>query len=498
MAANIAARQMLMRMKLTQECSDEIISVDGQGQDSIEDFARLAEKDVYSMFKSLTRPGGINAVGQPNRGFKVSAVAQGNVTNMCYYLRHMTIRVNRPNTGYLQVTLDNIFKMKSQRQLEEAHVDPTTHPVADFKDLPKTKETIEEYLRAFRGVEKSSLGYVTRDNLFPPDTADDPVWSAAGSRYDNIDDEMIARMKIIDLDVPGLAVTMDHYEENGPFADCFVKDRSRVWDLLVAIFSSTEAWTVIKTFKSKRNGRAAWLALWSFYLGPNNLDHMASEAEKSLTTTHYNGESRNFTFDKFAMHMLKQHNIIEGLKTHGLVTDMTERRKVFILLEAIKTTKLDAVKTRIMSDDDLRTDYDKCITLFKDFVRRNNVEVNVSTVATVAGTPVQFRAEDDRYVPPAEWVTLTEEQKTAVRAARAARQKKNGDGGKPKPKGKGSGAKIAKVRVKAQKKMIKRYVKSLLSKPKEDASDEDDEEDVPMKDSAVHQIRQKSPKSKGK
>jgi hypothetical protein len=51
--------------------------------------------------------------------------------------------------------------------------------------------------------------------------------------------------------------------------------------------------------------------------------------------------------------MLKQHNIIKGLKTHGLVTDLTERHKVFILLEAIKTIKLDAVKTRIMSDDDL-------------------------------------------------------------------------------------------------------------------------------------------------
>ncbi len=50
----------------------------------------------------------------------------------------------------------------------------------------------------------------------------------------------------------------------------------------------------------------------------------------------------------------------------------------------------------------------------------------------------------------------------------------------------------------AQKKMIKRYVKSLLSKSKEDASDEDDEENVPMRDAAVHQIRQKSPNSKGK
>ena len=138
MAANIAARQMLMRMKLTQECAEEILAVDGQGQDSIEDFARLGEKDVSAMFKSLTRPGGVNAGGQPNRGFKVSAAAQGNVANMCYYLRHMTIRVNRPTTSYPQVTLLSVFRMKSQLQLEEAHKDPTTHPVADFKDLHKT------------------------------------------------------------------------------------------------------------------------------------------------------------------------------------------------------------------------------------------------------------------------------------------------------------------------------------------------------------------------
>ena len=71
---------MLMRMKMTQECADKVISVDGQGQDSIDDFARLNEKDVYSMFKLLTHPGGLHAItGAPNRGFKVSAAAQGNV-----------------------------------------------------------------------------------------------------------------------------------------------------------------------------------------------------------------------------------------------------------------------------------------------------------------------------------------------------------------------------------------------------------------------------------
>jgi hypothetical protein len=131
-------------------------------------------------------------------------------------------------------------------------------------------------------VEKSSLGYVIREDIFRPAAIIDSAWDTAGSRYDSINDKMIARMRIIDADLQNPAISIDHYKVNGLFADSYVKDRSRVWDLLVAIFSATEAWTVIKTFKVKRNGRGAWLALWLYYLGPNNHDHMASEAKKSF------------------------------------------------------------------------------------------------------------------------------------------------------------------------------------------------------------------------
>ena len=107
---------------------------------------------------------------------------------MCYYLHHMTVRVNLATTNYTQVTLDSIFSLKSQTQLEEGHKDPPTQPTADFKDLPKNKETIEEYIWAFGGVEKSSLGYVIQEEIFPPAAITDPVWGATGSRYDSIDD----------------------------------------------------------------------------------------------------------------------------------------------------------------------------------------------------------------------------------------------------------------------------------------------------------------------
>ena len=196
-------------------------------------------------------------MGAPKRGFKVLAAAQGNVTGMCYYLHHMMVRVNCPATNYPQVTLDSVFSLKSQTQLEEQHKDSLTLPTADFKDLPKTNETIEEYIWAFHGVEKISLGYVIHEDIFPPAAIINRVWDTAGSRYDSIDNELIARMRIIDADLPDPGISDDHYEVNGPFADSYVKDWSRVWDLLAAIFSAMEAWTVIKTFKAKRNGRGA-------------------------------------------------------------------------------------------------------------------------------------------------------------------------------------------------------------------------------------------------
>ena len=73
-------------------------------------------------------------------------------------------------------------------------------------------------------------------------------WGTAGSRYDSINDTLITRMKIIDADLQNPVISTDHYKVNRLFSDSYVKDQFRVWDLLVAIFSATEAWTVIKTF----------------------------------------------------------------------------------------------------------------------------------------------------------------------------------------------------------------------------------------------------------
>ena len=93
--------------------------------------------------------------------------------------------------------------------------------------------------------------------------------------------------------------------------------------------------------------------------------------EKKLTQCSYTGEKRNWTFEKYATLHKEQHNILEILKDHGY-TWIEQRSMVRYLSEGIKTTSLDSVKTRIMSDKSLRQYFDSCVTLYKEFVNESS------------------------------------------------------------------------------------------------------------------------------
>jgi hypothetical protein len=65
------------------------------------------------------------------------------------------------------------------------------------------------------------------------------------------------------------------------------------------------------------DGRVAFKGLYDHFLGPNNVDIMASGAEKTLQTTVYNGEGKRWDFEKFVNLHKQQHSILDGLILHG-------------------------------------------------------------------------------------------------------------------------------------------------------------------------------------
>jgi hypothetical protein len=352
---------------------------------------------------------------------QVSAMAETNLKRMVFQMTH-TVRVSR-TVVFPDITLVSVRALSAQAKMEASHKDPTALPVMDPKNWTKNFEAIDEYFRGTRGHKKHPLKYVYRDLLVPPLAAVDPQTGVVGSTHFSHDDEMIVRGPIL---LAGAVVGPDA-GTLGPFASSFFVDRAEVWEKLAEILLPHDAFTVIKAAKKTRNGRLAYQLLFRHYLGPNNVGNMADEAEQMLALVQYKGKTRQWNFEKYALTHLRQHLILEALVVHGY-TGINAGSKVRYLLNGIKCLALDAVRTRIMSDEDLRQDFARCVTLFKDFVRQSAQLAHTQLgIAAMTMTPGGGQAKGkDRWYSIEEWRALPEEEQATIQEACAARKKKGG------------------------------------------------------------------------
>jgi len=211
-------------------------------------------------------------------------------------------------------------------------------------------------------------------------------------------------------------------ETLGPFAPSFIVDRAAVWEKLAEILLTNDAFTVIKRAKKTQNSRLAYQLLYAHYLGPNNVGNMAGEAENVLTTARYNGEKRQWNFEKYALMHLLQHLILEALMAHGYV-GINPGSKVCFLLAGIRCSTLDAVKTHIISDESLRSDFARCITLFKDFakqtVQTSNAQLRIAAMSVSDGGGNS--KGEDRWFTMDEWRALPKDEQASIRKTCADR-----------------------------------------------------------------------------
>ena len=131
---------------------------------------------------------------------------------------------------------------------------------------------------------------------------------------------------------------------------------------MVEIFQRSNAWTYLKQSKKHHDGRMGYKLIYNHFLVPSNIDHISDGANKKLYQCTYTREKRNLTFEKYTTFHKQQNNILEILKEHGY-TGIYQQSKVRYLSKGIKTTGLDSVNTRIMSDKSLYQDFDGYLTL---------------------------------------------------------------------------------------------------------------------------------------
>lgn len=415
MAAVNAMRTMFNRIGFTVAASQVI--VDEQGMDSLDEIRLLTDDEIENLCKVIRRPGGTIPGPNPgdppvnNPGTPVNLCAENHLKLLAFYLRHQE-RVSRV-VNVANITLETIRTLRELRDFESTYKAPDDPPTINAKDWPKTMENIHEYLRSYLGDHKIPLAYVVRkDDAVPPN---DPEGG-----YSTVQDEMIARAKHYTLGADGTKTPDPVY----------VTNREKVWEIIAKITCEQSCWTYVKPAQRTRDGRMAYEGLYKHFLGPNNVDNIATMAEDKLKTTVYNGEQRRWDFEKYVNVHKSQHSIMEGLVEHGY-TGIDPRSKVRYLLDGIKTDKFDSVKTRIMSDATLRNDFDACVTLYQDFIKqtaksKTTPTVGISELKTSTGTKRKSDTIKDRYYTKAEYDALSASDKKELASKRLKRGHKPG------------------------------------------------------------------------
>ena len=195
----------------------------------------------------LQRTGGTTG-GVYNPGVVVSAMDEANLQGMIYYIKHFK-RIWRTCT-HADVELDKVNGMYHHGDTEEDHNYTEVVPTVDRKDWTNTLETVEGYIRGFRGEDGQPLSYGLRDFLIAPVTASDPTYRANGSKYFTHDKKIIT----LGLIRSEPAAFGSDPEVFGPFTDSFITDRALIWENMIAIFQVLYAWTYLKSSKKHRDG----------------------------------------------------------------------------------------------------------------------------------------------------------------------------------------------------------------------------------------------------
>ena len=146
-------------------------------------------------------------------------------------------------------------------------------------------------------------------------------------------------------------------------------NNKKVWDIIYQITCDADCWAYVKPAQRTHNRRMTFHRLYDHYLGANNVNNMASAADHTLANGHYVGEKKRWTFERYVRKQVKQNSILKGLTDHGHC-GIGAGLEVGFLLARIKTPSLDSVKTQILANPDIGTNFHRCVNLFKDFIKQ--------------------------------------------------------------------------------------------------------------------------------
>jgi hypothetical protein len=224
-------------------------------------------------------------------------------------------------------------------------------------------------------------------------------------------------------------------------------DNNKLWDLLVPLINTGDAWSFVKRFENAKNGRGAIQELRRISEGLASKTTLKATAKANLRNLTYTGRSKNHTVDQFIA------KLQEGFTQLDTAEDpLSENAKVLLLLEKIDGVgDMGSIFSHICGDETLLNSFSACITYLQSCVSIRKSAVSSNTRNVSAATSSSEYGDLKSTYSAAEWKTLSVETKKRV----IQRNRDNGNGKpKAKPTQQATSMKTMKRKVKALTKQI--------------------------------------------
>ncbi len=190
---------------------------------------------------------------------------------------------------------------------------------------------------------------------------------------------------LIDLSHTKLSASLETLETDGPFEPSFLANMVTVYNVLHACWGKSSWWSHVKKFSKTKNGRQVYRTLHTLLLGGQQVVLNGNAIVTKLQFFRYEGDYKNFNFDKYVNLHIEQHNQHADLQEYR-VAPLAENLKTLWFQEGIRDPSLNAVKASINANCANFTDFDSVEDAYVEFKCTDNPTDDPKTqqVASVA------------------------------------------------------------------------------------------------------------------
>ncbi len=174
-----------------------------------------------------------------------------------------------------------------------------------------------------------------------------------------------------DLTHSQLATSLETLESDGPFEPIFLADMVTVYNVLNACWGKLSWWSHVKKFSKTKNGQQVYWTLHTLLLGGHRVVATGSAIVTKLQSFRYEGDRKNFNFDKYMNLHVEQHNQHADLQEYG-VAPLAENLKTLWFQDGIRDPSLNAVKASINANRANFSYFDSVKDAYFEFKRTDN------------------------------------------------------------------------------------------------------------------------------